>query len=90
MIKMLCRTTMEAIDGKGATGAPKVDATGPEEDPRSETEDHTAESVVSEEGGYTVPNELPASSHRDGSMYWDMDWLWWKEDFRIVDHDESK
>ncbi|XP_047051804.1 uncharacterized protein LOC124657270 [Lolium rigidum] len=81
---------MEAIDGKGATRGPKVDVTGPEEDPRSETEDHTAESVASEEGGYTLRNELAASSHRDGSMYWDMDWLWWKQDFRIVDRDETR
>jgi hypothetical protein len=65
-----------------------MNSSGREEDALRGNEVHTAEFVPSEEG-YTVHNVLAHSRHRDGSMYWDRDSLWWKQDYRNVDCNES-
>jgi hypothetical protein len=72
------RTTSEAMDSNGDTRGQIVNAIGREED------------ALREKKGYTVHNVLAHSRHRDGSMYWDSDSLWWKQDYRIVDRNESK
>jgi hypothetical protein len=78
------------MDGKGVTRRPIVNSSGREEDALRGSEVYTAEFVPSEEEGYTVHNVLAHSRHRNVSMYWDRDSLWWKQDYRNVDRNESK
>ena len=65
------------------------------EDQRSTTDNHRVEivasgdKVVSDDEEMTVNNILAKSRHRDGSIYRDMD-TWWKRDYCIADHNESK
>ncbi|XP_047059250.1 uncharacterized protein LOC124665939 [Lolium rigidum] len=84
-----CRATLEVIAGKADTLGQNVNLTGCEEGGRSATNGQMSEFLFSEEEGYTVNNILAESRHRDGSIYKDMD-LWWKDDYRIADRNETR
>ncbi|XBH97982.1 hypothetical protein VPH35_127564 [Triticum aestivum] len=70
-----------------------------DEDRSSAAEDLTVQIMVSEEDGYAL-NDIPTkklcddilakSRHRDGSIYSDVDLLWWKKEYRIADRNESR
>jgi len=62
---------------------------------RRATEKHSGKIVasddqkVSDDEEYTVKNILAKSGHHDGSIYRGMD-TWWKRNYLIADHNESK
>lgn len=84
-----CKTILEVIDGKHDEWGQNINLTGSEEDQRIAIKDHTAEIIIGDAKEYTEDNVLAESRHHDGSIYRDMD-LWWKEDYRIADRNESK
>ncbi|KAM3194865.1 hypothetical protein ACQJBY_071103 [Aegilops geniculata] len=79
--------------GKAITiskGNENVNVTGCGEYRSRADEDLTVEIRVSEEDGYAVNDILAQSRHRDGSIYRDVDLLWWKREYRIADRNETR